>query len=275
MDARRLPARHGMLWLAGGFALFRRNPPLATAVTFSYLLVVIVINLVPGIGPFLLPLLLPALTVMLGNGFRVIESGRPFMPDMLAEGIKPQRVALMRLGGLHLVGSTLLVAFSLALGEPVPLDGGMDAETAKELAINMGLLLLLASPLLMAFWFAPLLTAWDGVPAGKSVFFSFFASLRNWRAFTAYGVAVLIAGIMVPGLILLLAGMISPALMSVLSVALRMLLIFVLAPTLVASIYISYRDVFHPPASAEPPAVVEPAAADGDAPDGTRPGRDE
>ena len=41
MDARRLSARHGFLWLLAGFALFRRNPPLTTALTFGYLLTVI------------------------------------------------------------------------------------------------------------------------------------------------------------------------------------------------------------------------------------------
>lgn len=247
MDARRLPARHGMLWLAGGFALFRRNPPLATLITFSYLLTVIVVNLVPKIGPFLLPVLLPTLTVMLGNGFRAIERGQAFSSEVLAEGVKAQRVGLARLGGLHLAGSALLVLVGMALGDRVPLDGGLDADTALELASDMALLLLFASPLLMAFWFAPLLTAWDGVPAAKSVFFSFVASLRNWRAFTAYGLAVIVAGVAVPGLILVLAGMMSQSLLSILSVALRMVLIFVLAPTLVASVYISYRDVFRAP----------------------------
>ena len=73
MNARRLSARHGFLWLLAGFALFRRNPPLTTALTFGYLLTVVVVNLVPTIGPILLPLLLPALTVMLANGCRAIE----------------------------------------------------------------------------------------------------------------------------------------------------------------------------------------------------------
>ena len=45
MDARRLPARHGVLWLLAGFALFRRQPPLMTALTFGYLLTVVVLNL--------------------------------------------------------------------------------------------------------------------------------------------------------------------------------------------------------------------------------------
>ena len=47
-------------------------------------------------------------------------------------------------------------------------------------------------------------------------------------------------------LILIIAGFISQSLLSILSVALRMLLIFVLAPTMVASVYLSYRDVFEP-----------------------------
>jgi hypothetical protein len=51
-------------------------------------------------------------------------------------------------------------------------------------------------------------------------------------------------GALLPGLILIIAGLISAELVAILSVALRMLLIFVLAPTMVASVYLSYRDVF-------------------------------
>ena len=103
----------------------------------------------------------------------------------------------------------------------------------------------------MAFWFAPLLTAWDGIGAGKSLFFSFIASWRNWRAFTMYGVALAVIGALLPGMILIGAGMVSPALANILSVALRMLLIFILAPTMVASVYLSYRDVFQAPVPAD------------------------
>jgi hypothetical protein len=57
-----------------------------------------------------------------------------------------------------------------------------------------------------------------------------------------------LAGGVLPGLILVVAGLISPSLVAILSVALRMLLIFVLAPTMAASVYLSYRDVFEAPA---------------------------
>jgi len=244
MDARRLPARHGVLWLLAGFALFRRHPPLTTAITFGYLLTVIIINLIPKIGPFLLPLLLPTLTVMLGNGCRAIDHRQPFGSETLLRGISEHRAGLARLGGLHLVGSSLLVLGGFALGEPINISDGMDPEEAMAVARDLAVILLLASPMLMAFWFAPLLTAWDGVGAVKSLFFSFVASLRNWRAFTMYGAALVLVGAIVPGLILITAGLISPVLLNIFSVALRMLLIFVLAPTMVASVYLSYRDVF-------------------------------
>ena len=119
------------------------------------------------------------------------------------------------------------------------------------LAGDLAIILVMASPLLMAFWFAPLLTAWDGIGAGKSLFFSFIASWRNWRAFCIYGLALGLVGAALPGLILIIAGLISPVLVNVLSIALRMLLIFVLAPTMVASVYLSYRDVFEAPPVAD------------------------
>lgn len=247
MQARQLPARHGVLWLLAGLQLFRRSPPLMTGLTFSYLLLVIVVNLIPGIGPFLLPLVLPTLTAMLGNGCRAIEGGQVLTFPMLIAGIARQRIGMIRLGGLHLIGSTLLVLISLVFGTQLDVNDGMDEAQAVALLKELSVILTLASPLLMAFWFAPLLTLWDDVPAGKAVFFSFVASWRNWRPFAMYGLAVLAVGVLLPGLLLVLAGMISASLANVMSVALRMLMMFILAPTLVASVYLSYRDVFHTP----------------------------
>lgn len=252
MDARRLPARHGALWLLAGFALFRRNPPLMTLLTFSYLLAVIVINLIPTFGPLILPLLLPTMTVILANGCRAIESGRAFASEALGEGIVAQRAGLIRLGILHLVGSSLLVLGASLFGTPIELGDGMSREEMMALTQEMAIVLVIASPLLMAFWFAPLLTAWDGVGPLKALFFSFVASWRNWRAFAMYGVALLVVGAVIPGLVLIVAGQVSQMLLNVLNVAVRMMVIFVLAPTMVATVYLSYRDVFSTAETAEP-----------------------
>jgi hypothetical protein len=264
MDARRLPARHGILWLLAGFALFRRHPPLMTALTFGYLLTVLVVNLVPMIGPFILPLLLPTLTVMLANGCRAVERRQSFDSDTLGVGIGAQRLGLLRLGILHLVGSSLLVLISgIALGEPINLKDGMDADEAAAFLADMGVIVVLASPLLMAFWFAPLLTAWDGVSAGKSCSSASSPAGATGVAFAMYGLALALVGAVLPGLILIVAGtLISQSLLSILSVALRMLLIFVLAPTMVASVYLSYRDVFATPDPVSEPVEPEPAQPD-------------
>jgi membrane protein implicated in regulation of membrane protease activity len=106
----------------------------------------------------------------------------------------------------------------------------------------------------MAFWFAPFLVGWDAVPPFKSLFFSFIASTRNWPAMLVYGFAVLVIAIIVPGALMLMASLISKAAISTLFVMLRILLVFVLAPVLSASLYLSYRDIFHRP-------VDTPAAA--------------
>src|SRR3989442_14847918 len=54
---------------------------------------------------------------------------------------------------------------------------------------------LAATPVLMAFWFAPVLAAWNRIGAAQSLFYSFFAVLRNWRAFFVYGAVLALAGV--------------------------------------------------------------------------------
>ena len=89
MHARTLPARHGILWLLAGFALFRRNPPLLTVLTFAYLLLVVLINLVPLIGPFMLPLALPEVAPGLLPIVEMLPIQYFVIPLALARGFEP------------------------------------------------------------------------------------------------------------------------------------------------------------------------------------------
>ena len=244
MQARQLPARHGILWLLAGFQLFRRNPPLLTALTFGYLFSVILLNLIPAVGPVLLPLVLPVLTLVVANGCRALDQNLPPAKLALFDGIEANRVGLIRLGGMNLLGSLLVLAISMLIeGGPKSMPT-LDQVDPGEMLGMLARLLLIASPVIMAFWFAPLLTGWAGVAPLKSVFFSLVASWRNWRAFTVYGLAMAVVCAGIPGLILIGAGLVSQTALDILLVALRMLLIFVAAPVLMASVYLSYRDVF-------------------------------
>jgi hypothetical protein len=249
MQARRLPARHGFLWLIASFRLFRANPPLLTALTMAYLFLIVAVNLLPLVGPFLVPLALPALIVVLANGCRAIERGGGVGTVALTFGVQQHRVPLVRLGGLHLLGSMFILAASVLMegGQPSMVGPDKTLDEQQMLAM-MARLLIVALPVITAFWFAPLLTAWDDVSPLKSVFFSFVAAWRNWRAFAMYGLSVGLVAIALPGLLLIAAGAISGVLVNVLSIALKMALIFVVAPTLMASVYVSYQDVFHGPA---------------------------
>lgn len=246
MQAQRLPAARGAFWLAAGFALYRRNPPLLTALTLGYLMIVTGFGMLQPLGQFLLPLLLPALTVLLANGFRALDLGQSKTLSALVTGLAEHRGALLRLGAFHLAGTLALLAIDtlLAGGKSPVLPPDRGEETAQ--MMHLLRLMALASPLLLAFWFAPLLTAWEGVTAAKSLFFSFVAALRNWRAFLAYGLAVMLVGALLPALMLFLANLISKTLGDVLAVALYTLLFLVFAPVLMTSVYLSYRDVFAP-----------------------------
>lgn len=241
MQAHCLPARHGLKWLVAGFQLFRANPPLLTSLTLGYFLAVIVVNLLPLVGPLLLTFGLPALTLLVANGCRAIAERGGLGPGDLARGLRQHRRGLIQLGGLNLLASmVILLALYLFGLDSVDLTQP-DPEPLLKLAL---LMLVLAMPLILAFWFAPMLAGWEGVPATKSVFFSIIATLRNWRAFAVYGLSVMGVGVLAPGILIVLSGLISPALAGGLAIALRMVLMLVLAPTLMASVYISYRDVF-------------------------------
>jgi len=246
MHARRLPARHGFLWLVASFRLFRANPPLLSALTLTYLFLAFLAIALPPVGPFLVSLASPAMVVIVANGCRAIERGRGIGLIAMTHGLKSHRVALVRLGGLLLLSSILILFISTAIeGGQFSLVGPARTISEEEAVGFMARYMLIALPVVAAFWFAPLLTGWDGVPPAKSLFFSLVACWRNWRAFVVYTIAIILAAILLPGLLLILAATLSKALHDVLSVALMM----VLVPIIMAGVYVSYQDVFHGPAA--------------------------
>ncbi|MDR2240985.1 MAG: hypothetical protein LBE33_11145 [Zoogloeaceae bacterium] len=252
MQARRLPALRGWNWITEGFRLFRVNPALLTFLVFGYWLVLAVLNLLPLIGIALAPLCMPAFLVSVMNGCRALEgkTGNDF--GLLFSGFRQNRAALLILGAVYLLSSIAVFAASavfdggellnIVLGNQPPPE---DWTQHGDLVLALQAILLMLTPVLMAFWFAPMLSAWDNVPAGKALFFSFVACLRNWRAFLVYGLGVTFISAILPGLILHPLNLVlSKSMLSVVAVAMSLPLLFVFTPTLFASFYVSYRDVF-------------------------------
>lgn len=114
----------------------------------------------------------------------------------------------------------------------------------------MWLSMVLYIPLSMMFWHAPALVHWQGLPAVKSLFFSFVACWRNLRAFALY-VLVWIGVFMGSGMLALLVS-------TLLDDAQSMVVVFMpLALCVMAmfftSIMFTVKDCFSSDVQAQPP----------------------
>ncbi|BAL22931.1 BPSS1780 family membrane protein [Azoarcus sp. KH32C] len=253
MDARQLPSQRGFAWLSEGFKLWRRNPALLTFVSFGYLLTLLLVSIVPFIGQPIASLLMPVLSLGVLNTCLAIDKGRKAGPDVLFSGFQQNLPALVMIGAIYLVASVLV------LGITIVADGGtllsmmttgakIDPEATGSTGFTIALLVAIAlsTPVMMAYWFAPVLAGWWEIPAPKAMFFSFIACQRNWRPFLMYSIALAIFAAVLPSMVLALVGRLSPVLATILSVPLPLVVI----PIVFASFYVNACDVFGPPRDA-------------------------
>jgi hypothetical protein len=169
-------------WLCAAYAIFRQKPVLICSALVFYFSLSTLLATLPHIGPALSMLIGPCLTVSLMN---IIQRPRPTFPDIF----QPFRDCLKPLLGLAL---TLMLYMTLTLGLITLLDGkfahalgqpdALEAFFNPEHFVSVLTLLVLLAPILMACWFAPLLVAWRQFSIAKAMFFSFVATLRNWRS---------------------------------------------------------------------------------------------
>lgn len=253
MQARQLPSGRGFAWLGEGLQIWRRNPALLTFASFGYLLLLILVSVVPFLGQVIASLLMPILSLGVLNTCQAIDKGRKAGPDVLFSGFQQNLPALVTIGLIYLAGSLLvLLLTSLADGgtllKVMTSGGKIEAEAATSTGFTVALLIAitLSTPVMMAYWFAPLLAGWWKLSAPKAMFFSFYACLRNWRPFLAYSIALALFGAVLPGILLGLVGLASPMLATLLSVPLPLLLI----PIVFASFYANARDIFGEPGNA-------------------------
>jgi hypothetical protein len=117
--------------------------------------------------------------------------------------------ALLTLGAIYLAAVVAILGLS-ALADDGALMAMMlagqkpDAETVSSgsLLLATEIALVLLCPLIMAYWYAPVLAAWHGLSPAKALFFSFVACLRNWRPFLVYSLAIGVVATLLPGIVL-------------------------------------------------------------------------
>jgi hypothetical protein len=192
-----VPASRGIQGVKLGVKTFFRQPLALSGLFFMFLAVISVVSMVPLLGSALALALLPGATLGLMAATREASSGKFPMPLILISAFRAGR---QQLRSMLVLGALYALGFVLVLGCSTLVDGGkfaklyllgapMTAEVLQQGDFQMAMLLALVLylPLSLLFWHAPALVHWHGVAPVKSLFFSFVACLRNFWAFTVYG----------------------------------------------------------------------------------------
>jgi hypothetical protein len=255
MQARIVGYVEGAGWLPRGWRMFRTSPLGWLAIVFAYWLLMTFVSVVPLVGVVAAAVLVPPFSVGFMAAGRAAERGASVELPMLFEGFRHAVQQQLLLGAFY------FLCIALVLGATMAADGGelarwmLSGQRPSEEVLHSDAFftalvaaVALYLPVMMLFWFAPLLVAWHSATPVKALFFSFVACLMNWRAFIAYGAVTALVTVLLPLALasLLLLATAGGARFPVLSLAFPLLIL--LLPTLFASFYASYRDVFASPA---------------------------
>jgi hypothetical protein len=251
MQALTLPAGRGWRWLADGFGIFRKNRLMLSLAVLGYWMLMVLISSFPLVGKLAATLLFPVFSVSLMNACRMIDQNLPLTPPILFSGFRKDLRSLLVLGVVYGVISVVILGMVALIDDGVLFQYLVLGITPDEQALSSAqfllavqIALLLYAPIIMAYWYAPVLVAWHDLPAGKALFFSFVACARNWRAFLVYGLTVMVFGALLPGLLVGLLISIIPMGSDQFSTLLTLLIVLIFMPSLYASFYVTYRDVF-------------------------------
>lgn len=237
MEARSVSTGHGWQWIVEGFGLFRQSPVIWIALFFVYLLIGMAMSIIPVAGPIVLNLLAPVFMAGFMLGCRAIENGGELEINHLFAGFKQNTSQLITVGGIYLAGLIVIIGIVFMMTGGADLSaissGRMFGEDVVTTAASEGFLLAtlvglaVLAPLMMAYWFAPILVVFHDMKAVEAMKISFVACLRNVLPFTVYSLITMV--------LMLLAAM---------PLGLGLL---VMIPTMTASLYASYKDIFNPP----------------------------
>jgi hypothetical protein len=233
-----VPGRTGFTWVRLGIQTFLKQPLALAGLFFMYMTAVIAVAQIPVLGILIGGLLVPAATLGLMVATEEASKGRFPMPSVLLSAFRAgrQRVrAMLVLGVIYTAGSLLASSLASLLtgGSANPAEAGMDSATVLALVLHL--------PLFLMFWHAPALVHWHGISPGKSLFFSMVACLRNFWAFTCYGLGWLLVFLAVGTVFGVVAGLLGGASMAR---AVMMPVALIMAAMFSTSIYFTFRDSF-------------------------------
>lgn len=246
-----VPASTGITWVKLGIRTFFRQPLALSGLFFMFLAVMSLASMVPLIGLGLAMALLPACTLGLMAASKEAHEGNFPMPLVFLSAFRAGR---QQLRAMLMLGVMYGIGLALVMGVTALFDGGHfavsylagttpSAEMANDAGSRSAMLafLVLQLPLSLMFWHAPALVHWHHVPPLKSVFFSLVACIRNFWAFTLFGLAWMGITMVLIVCVSLVAGLMGNAQIAGVALVPGTLMI---AAMIFTSTYFSFRDCF-------------------------------
>ena len=238
MDARKVEAANGWLWIKQGWALFQKNGGLWVALMLIGGACLIVIGLIPRLGAPLATLLSPVLFGGLLMGCRALEKGEKLELAHLFAGLHHNTTQLVALGGINLVCELLVYTVMQQMGgaklvalmtnPPANVDpqvlNDMLIDAVREAGFALPVGAILACIVLLLLCYAPMLVIFNDLSPIAAMKASWRACWRNVGPLLVYGL-VMLPLFFVATLPMLLGWLI-------------------LGPLVLTSMYASYRDLF-------------------------------
>jgi hypothetical protein len=249
----KLPAKVGWQWIKEGFALFRKQPAALSTLFLSYMLLMVVVGIVPVVGQVLPLVLVPVFAIVFMEACARVEQGKRVHINLLFSGFRsPAAGALLKLGGLYLAAAIFAVAASSLIDGGVfwqVMSGQLPFNAKTVQGSNMQLAMLFAAalytPAAMGFWYAAPLVAWQRMSIGKAIFYSFFAVLRQGRAFLVYGLGWVVIGVLLPVIFSTVLALLTGK--AIVTMMVLMPLSLVMTVVMYCSFYPMYTDIFGKP----------------------------
>lgn len=270
---KRVPAQRGLWWLRQGVRAFMRRPLPYAALFATFLFGVLLLSLLPLIGPLAMFGAMPLVTLGFMLATRTVlqdQSPTPALFFLPLRADAARRRALIGLGVAYAIGSlavTVLAGWidggsAAALQEAMTARDTTSAQIEAQLSdpqLQAGVLvrLVLTGLLAVPFWHASALVWWGGQGIAQSMFSS---TLAVWRARGAFAMYLLgWAGML--GLFSMLLALIGGLLGgSGLVGAAAMPAVLLFSTIFYASLYFTFADSFEqaPPAPTPAPATATP-----------------
>lgn len=243
LEIRQVPAGHALTWIVSGFDLFKANPVMLIVILLIYLGIIIPISLVPVLGTIASTLLAPVFAAGMMWGCKALANKQDLLINHLFEGFKKNTRQLIAVGGIYMLSLlVIMVIVVLSLDKEVVellIKGHeLSQEQARAIMLPVLFALLLVMPILMAYWYAPVIVGLNNLTAIEAMKLSFSACLRNMLPFLLYG--LIFTSLLFPlfELMSLLPSAFQPFFIGT-------ILLFFIVPLMITSLYTSYVDVFN------------------------------